>query len=197
MSLRHLRYVHFRVGLCHGYPYRGKRTSERRICIRSLVSPAATFRRALTPPTPPPSRPPGHHAGISISGGYCYFNNVAIAARYLQREIGDLTRSKVAILDIDYHHGNGSQSFNCLNWTLATGTDGRIAQEIFYSDSSVIYVSLHAELDYPCLFPSRLIRTNPTLTARYFRFHGIPGREGGWARRGIQLQLPVASWDRG
>jgi len=82
------------------------------------------------------SRPPGHHAGTSISGGYCYFNNVAIATRYLQREVGGSTRSKIAILDIDYHHGNGTQ-------------------EIFYSDPSVTYVSLHGELDYPYFTGSR------------------------------------------
>jgi len=82
------------------------------------------------------SRPPGHHAGTSISGGYCYFNNVAIAARYLQRESEGSTCPKIAILDVDYHHGNGTQ-------------------EIFYSDSSVTYVSLHAELDYPYFTGSR------------------------------------------
>lgn len=82
------------------------------------------------------SRPPGHHAGTSISGGYCYFNNVAIAARYIQQESGGSSLSRVAILDIDYHHGNGTQ-------------------EMFYSDSSVTYVSLHAELDYPYFTGSR------------------------------------------
>ncbi|KAF8583540.1 Arginase/deacetylase [Ramaria rubella] len=71
-------------------------------------------------------RPPGHHAGSALSGGYCFFNNVAIAARFLQRKI----QPKIAILDIDYHHGNGTQ-------------------EIFYTDPSVLYVSLHAAQDYP------------------------------------------------
>ena len=50
-------------------------------------------------------RPPGHHAQQSLCGGYCYFNNVAIAAKYLQQ--GGAHR--VAILDVDYHHGNGSE----------------------------------------------------------------------------------------
>jgi acetoin utilization deacetylase AcuC-like enzyme len=72
-------------------------------------------------------RPPGHHAGPDLYGGYCYLNNAAIAARYLQAKL-----DRVAILDVDYHHGNGTQ--------LA-----------FYSDPSVLYCSLHAhpDEDYP------------------------------------------------
>lgn len=50
-------------------------------------------------------RPSGHHAGPRVFGGYCYFNNAATAAEYLLRE------GKVAIVDIDYHHGNGTQEF--------------------------------------------------------------------------------------
>ncbi len=50
-------------------------------------------------------RPSGHHAGPRVFGGYCYFNNVATAAEYL------IPHGKVAILDIDYHHGNGTQEF--------------------------------------------------------------------------------------
>lgn len=66
------------------------------------------------------SRPPGHHACTHTMGGYCYFNNAAIAAQYLSKH------GKVAILDIDFHHGNGTQ-------------------EIFYDRSDVLYVSLHAD----------------------------------------------------
>ncbi|RDX50512.1 Arginase/deacetylase [Lentinus brumalis] len=73
------------------------------------------------------ARPPGHHAQESLCGGYCFFNNAAIAARYLLQQFS--TR-RVAILDVDYHHGNGTQ-------------------QIFYSNSEVLYVSLHAEGDYP------------------------------------------------
>jgi len=71
-------------------------------------------------------RPPGHHAGADLYGGYCYLNNAAIAARSL-RAMG-----RVAILDVDYHHGNGTQL-------------------IFYSDPDVLYCSLHAhpDEDYP------------------------------------------------
>ncbi len=50
-------------------------------------------------------RPSGHHAGPRVFGGYCYFNNVATAAEYL------LPAGKVAIVDIDYHHGNGTEEF--------------------------------------------------------------------------------------
>jgi acetoin utilization deacetylase AcuC-like enzyme len=50
-------------------------------------------------------RPSGHHAGPRVFGGYCYFNNAAAAAEYL------LPEGKVAIVDIDYHHGNGTQEF--------------------------------------------------------------------------------------
>jgi acetoin utilization deacetylase AcuC-like enzyme len=74
-------------------------------------------------------RPPGHHAGAALFGGYCYLNNAAIAARELQQlESG----ARIAILDTDYHHGNGTQL-------------------IFYQDPSVLYCSLHAhpDDDYP------------------------------------------------
>jgi acetoin utilization deacetylase AcuC-like enzyme len=72
-------------------------------------------------------RPPGHHAGPDFFGGYCYLNNAAIAAQVL-RENGE----RVAILDVDYHHGNGTQA-------------------IFYAEPDVWYGSLHIdpETDYP------------------------------------------------
>ncbi|KAJ3183015.1 hypothetical protein HDU87_007437 [Geranomyces variabilis] len=72
-------------------------------------------------------RPPGHHAHADLCGGYCYFNNACIATHYL---IDNLNVGSVAILDIDFHHGNGSQS-------------------IFYDTSNPLYVSLHGALDYP------------------------------------------------
>ncbi|KAH9969117.1 hypothetical protein BC827DRAFT_1258004 [Russula dissimulans] len=83
-------------------------------------------------------RPPGHHAGTSLCGGYCFVNNVAVAARFLQcsslgpaeTEPEPPERLRIAILDIDYHHGNGTQ-------------------QIFYADRSVHYASLHAVDDYP------------------------------------------------
>ncbi len=63
-------------------------------------------------------RPPGHHAEYNAFGGFCYFNSAAVAANYLSRF------GRVAILDIDYHHGNGQQT-------------------IFYQRSDVLTVSLH------------------------------------------------------
>ena len=73
-------------------------------------------------------RPPGHHAGADYLGGYCYLNNIAIAAQYAI----DAGRTRVAILDIDYHHGNGTQ-------------------DIFWERGDVLFVSLHADpaTDFP------------------------------------------------
>lgn len=65
-------------------------------------------------------RPPGHHAEQKAMSGYCYFNNAAIAADFLSKE------GKVAILDVDFHHGNGTQS-------------------AFYERSDVLYTSIHAD----------------------------------------------------
>jgi acetoin utilization deacetylase AcuC-like enzyme len=66
-------------------------------------------------------RPPGHHAVIDHAMGFCYFNNVAIAARYLQSHWGI---KRIGIMDFDVHHGNGTQA-------------------IFETDSSVFYYSVH------------------------------------------------------
>ncbi len=65
-------------------------------------------------------RPPGHHAERARMGGYCYFNNAAIAAEYLS------TRGRVALLDVDVHHGNGTQ-------------------HIFYARPDVLVVNIHAD----------------------------------------------------
>ncbi len=72
-------------------------------------------------------RPPGHHAEHNQALGFCLFNNVAIAARYLQQEHG---LDKILILDWDVHHGNGSQ-------------------HTFEDDPSVLYVSTHQYPFYP------------------------------------------------
>jgi acetoin utilization deacetylase AcuC-like enzyme len=71
-------------------------------------------------------RPPGHHAENAQMGGYCYLNNAAIAAEYLS------SFGKVAVLDVDYHHGNGTQ-------------------HLFYKRKDVLTLSLHADphLRYP------------------------------------------------
>ena len=72
-------------------------------------------------------RPPGHHAETVRANGFCFINNVAVAAKYLQKHH---KINKVAIIDFDVHHGNGTQ-------------------EIFYKDKSVAYASSH---EFP-LFP--------------------------------------------
>lgn len=73
-------------------------------------------------------RPPGHHAARNLFGGYCFLNNAAAAAQQLINN----GATRVAILDVDYHHGNGTQS-------------------IFYERSDVFFVSIHAapEMDFP------------------------------------------------
>lgn len=71
-------------------------------------------------------RPPGHHAQRSLIGGFCYFNSTAIAAKYLGK------MGRVAILDLDYHHGNGQQ-------------------DIFYETNEVYTISIHGDphFEYP------------------------------------------------
>jgi acetoin utilization deacetylase AcuC-like enzyme len=70
------------------------------------------------------TRPPGHHAGADFFGGYCFLNNAALAAQYLR----DQGVPRVAVLDLDYHHGNGTQA-------------------IFYDRPDVYFTSIHGD---PC-----------------------------------------------
>jgi acetoin utilization deacetylase AcuC-like enzyme len=134
-------------------------------------------------------RPPGHHAGRDMCGGYCYLNNAAIAAQYLLRSTTDhrpltsdpkqdketsrsgelsnknilaspssgshLSRSSVAILDIDYHHGNGTQ-------------------QIFYERGDVLFVSIHAD-------PAR----------QYPYFAGYADERGASDGLGANLNIPL------
>lgn len=74
------------------------------------------------------SRPPGHHAGADFFGGYCFLNNAALVAQHLR----DAGHARVAVLDIDYHHGNGTQ-------------------DIFYARSDVLFASIHGDphTEYP------------------------------------------------
>jgi acetoin utilization deacetylase AcuC-like enzyme len=71
-------------------------------------------------------RPPGHHAYADAGGGFCYYNNAAVLARYLQKE----GFHKVMIVDWDAHHGNGTEA-------------------VFYGDPSVLYASVHQSPLYP------------------------------------------------
>jgi acetoin utilization deacetylase AcuC-like enzyme len=74
------------------------------------------------------TRPPGHHAGPDFLGGYCYVNNSAVAAQAFR----DNGAQRVAILDVDYHHGNGTQT-------------------IFYDRADVLFLSIHGDpkTEYP------------------------------------------------
>jgi acetoin utilization deacetylase AcuC-like enzyme len=74
------------------------------------------------------TRPPGHHAGADFMGGYCFLNNAAVAAQALLRH----GHQRIAILDVDYHHGNGTQS-------------------IFYERADVLFTSIHGSplTEYP------------------------------------------------
>ncbi|XP_068183230.1 histone deacetylase 7 isoform X3 [Antennarius striatus] len=95
-------------------------------------------------------RPPGHHADPSNPMGFCYFNSVAIAAKQLQQK---LSVSKILIVDWDVHHGNGTQ-------------------EVFYSDPSVLYISLHRYDD-----------------GNFFPGSGSPAEVGSGAGEGFNVNL--------
>jgi acetoin utilization deacetylase AcuC-like enzyme len=93
--------------------------AARQVAAATGPSPASAF--VLT-------RPPGHHAGPDFFGGYCFLNNAALAAQALR----DRGMQRVAVLDVDYHHGNGTQS-------------------IFYERADVLTVSIHGDplTEYP------------------------------------------------
>lgn len=94
-------------------------------------------------------RPPGHHAERDVFGGFCYFNNSSISAHFLSKY------GKVAILDIDYHHGNGHQ-------------------QIFYSRSDVLTVSIHG---------------NPSFAYPYFT--GFADEIGEGEGEGFNINYPL------
>ncbi len=96
-------------------------------------------------------RPPGHHAETTRANGFCFVNNAAVTARYLQDEH---QIKKIAIIDFDVHHGNGTQ-------------------EIFYNDSSVLYGSIH---EHP-LFPGTGL-SSETGVGNIFNAPIAPGTTG-------------------
>lgn len=109
--------------------------------VKTLFTPTSTS-------SPPPNtvlaltRPPGHHCNGYLAGGYCYINNAAVAistfyalhptldAKPDQSQFQSQPPPRTAILDIDFHHGNGTQS-------------------LFYTSSSTLYVSLHGQDEFP------------------------------------------------
>lgn len=102
-------------------------------------------------------RPPGHHAYADQAGGFCFLNNAAIAARHLQTVD---TYRRICILDIDFHHGNGTQ-------------------EIFYSDPSVLFCSLHGHPDFA-----------------YPYFSGDASERGAGDAEGTNVNIPLAEGTR-
>ncbi len=89
-------------------------------------------------------RPPGHHAGKDYAGGYCFINNASVAANWLS------SKGKVAILDIDYHAGNGTQ-------------------DIFYERNDVLTISIHGDPDYE--YPHYIGFADETGTGTGLGFH--------------------------
>ena len=97
-------------------------------------------------------RPPGHHAGKDYAGGYCFINNAAVAANWLS------SQGKIALLDIDYHCGNGTQ-------------------DIFYDRSDVLTISIHADPDFE--YPHFWGYANETGTGAGSGFHkNLPLEKG-------------------
>lgn len=75
-------------------------------------------------------RPPGHHCTTAKAGGYCYVNSAVVAVHALQKQLIHGRKPRIATLDLDFHHGNGTQDY-------------------FYADPSVFYVSIHGKDEYP------------------------------------------------
>ncbi|HXZ45651.1 MAG TPA: histone deacetylase family protein [Pseudolabrys sp.] len=113
-------------------------------------------------------RPPGHHAGSDYYGGYCFFNNAAIAAQAFI----DGGARRVAVLDVDYHHGNGTQ-------------------DIFYDRDDVLTISIHADPKQE--YPFFLGHADETGTGRGEGFHmNLPLRWGSaWERYEAALETAM------
>jgi acetoin utilization deacetylase AcuC-like enzyme len=89
-------------------------------------------------------RPPGHHAGKDYAGGYCFINNAAVAANLLSQ------KGSAALLDVDYHCGNGTQ-------------------DIFYARDDVLTISIHADPDYE--YPNYIGYADERGKGRGFGYH--------------------------
>lgn len=107
-------------------------------------------------------RPPGHHAAYDLFGGYCFLNNAAIAAQYLSNH----GAKHVAILDTDFHHGNGTQ-------------------DIFYDRDDVLFVSIHG--DPKIAFPH---------FSGYANEHGIGAGAGFTLNLPLPVNTDFARWQR-
>lgn len=108
-------------------------------------------------------RPPGHHAEAAEAMGFCYFNNVAVAARYLQREWGV---GRVAIIDFDVHHGNGTQ-------------------HIFEQDETVCYGSIHEHPSFAFPGTGRIFEKGAGAGTGFTHNHPILPGEGDEEYRNI------------
>ncbi len=118
-------------------------------------------------------RPPGHHAEVSEAMGFCYFNNVAIAARYLQREWGI---EKVGIIDFDVHHGNGTQ-------------------HIFEKDPTVCYYSIHEHPSFAFPGTGRVFEKGSAEGTGFTHNHPILPGEGDEEYRKIVTSQMVPAID--
>ncbi|HZZ85168.1 MAG TPA: histone deacetylase family protein [Anaeromyxobacteraceae bacterium] len=127
----------------------------------ALVAEGATSAYALC-------RPPGHHAGRAVYGGYCFLNNAALAAQRLR----DLGLGRVAVLDVDAHHGNGTQ-------------------QIFWERADVLYVSIHGtpETEYP-YFLGYADERGAGAGEGFTRNFPLP-REAAWAEYGPTLDAAL------
>lgn len=111
-------------------------------------------------------RPPGHHAEPDQMGGYCYINNAAVAAQYLSNY------GTVAVLDVDFHHGNGTQS-------------------IFYNRSDVLTVSLHADPNWKFPFFSGFSEEKGTIDGENYNLNIPlgPGTNNQEYHRALEIAL--------
>ncbi len=114
----------------------------------ALSAAQAILQSSSTVNRPPSSfalcRPPGHHAGKDYGAGYCFINNTSVAANYLS------AKGKVAVLDIDYHAGNGTQ-------------------DIFYDRADVLTISIHGDPDFE--YPHFIGFADETGTGNGLGFH--------------------------